>query len=304
MYRYILEPYKGSNSRYDCPNCANKKTFVRYIETETGKHIAANVGKCNRESNCSYHYTPKQYFSDNNLSIEGLKRAPKEQLIKPQSTPISYIPNELFKRSLGRYEENNLITYLIGLFGLDTTFDLIQSYYIGTSKHWNGATVFWQIDTENKIRTGKIMLYDSNNGKRIKSPYPFITWVHTVLKKKEYNLQQCFFGEHLIGREPEKTVAIVESEKTAIISSVYLPQFIWIAVGGLNHLTAERCEVLRGRKAILFPDLNAFDKWQVKANELSDIATFKVSDLLENSASEAEKRQGLDLADYLIRIKK
>ena len=35
-------------------------------------------------------------------------------------------------------------------------------------------------------------------------------------------LKQCFFGEHLL-REKTMPVAIVESEKTAIISSVYLP---------------------------------------------------------------------------------
>ena len=299
MYRYTLEKYKGLNTRYDCPNCGIKKTFTRYVHTETGKYIAANVGRCNRESNCGYHYTPKQYFSDNSISTEGLKTLPKQQLTRPQPKPISHIPSELFKMSLGKYEENNFICYLIGLFGLDTTFELIQTYFIGTSKHWKGATVFWQIDTENKIRTGKIMLYDSDTGKRVKKPYPHITWVHKILKKKEYNLKQCFFGEHLIDKEPEKTIAIVESEKTAIIASVYLPQFIWVAVGGLNYLNPEKCKILEGRNIILYPDLNSYDKWQQKANELSDIATFKVSNLLEINASEAEKQQGLDLADYL-----
>ena len=34
----------------------------------------------------------------------------------------------------------------------------MKRYKVGTSKYWDGATVFWQTDNQNKIRTGKIML--------------------------------------------------------------------------------------------------------------------------------------------------
>jgi Domain of unknown function (DUF6371) len=124
--------------------------------------------------------------------------------------------------------------------------------------------------------------------------------VHSSLKDSTFNLQQCFFGEHLLKDEPLKPVAIVESEKTAIIASVYLPEFIWLAVGSINNLNFEKCKVVQGRNVILYPDLNAFHKWQQKSKELSGIANFKVSDLLEFRASETEKQQGLDLCDYLI----
>ena len=99
-----------------------------------------------------------------------------------------------------------------------------------------------------------------------------------------------------------KPVAIVESEKTAVIASVYLPQFIWVAVGSLTNLNAEKCSILKGRTVTLFPDLNGFEKWSSKAKELSHLANFTVSDLLERKASEAEKKQGFDLADYLIKF--
>jgi hypothetical protein len=79
---------------------------------------------------------------------------------------------------------------------------------------------------------------------------------------------------------------------------VYLPQFIWLAVGSLTNLNAEKCKVLKGRSVTLFPDLNGFEKWSAKAKEFS----FTVSDLLERKASEAERKQGLDLADYLIKF--
>ena len=114
-------------------------------------------------------------------------------------------------------------------------------------------------------------------------------------------MKQCLFGEHLL-KDKTKSIAIVESEKTAVIASVYLPQFIWLAVGSLTNLTNEKCRVLAGRTVILFPDLNGFEKWSNKAKELSHITIFTVSDLLERKATDAERKQGLDLADYLIKF--
>ena len=53
---------------------------------------------------------------------------------------------------------------------------------------------------------------------------------------------------------------------------------------------------------VLFPDLKGFEKWNTKAKELSTLASFTVSDLLERKATETEKQQGFDLADYLIKF--
>ena len=163
------------------------------------------------------------------------------------------------------------------------------------------ATVFWQIDSSGKIHTGKIMLYNPTTGKRVKEPFSHIAWVHKVLKQDDYELKQCMFGAHLL-YDKTKPVALVESEKTDIIASLYMPQYIWLAAGSLTNLTAEKCKVLKGRKVMLFPDLNAYDKWCQKADELSHIAQFSVSDLLEQKATEAEKQQGLDLVDYLLKF--
>jgi hypothetical protein len=188
------------------------------------------------------------------------------------------------------------------LFDVDLTRQLIARYFIGSSNHWTGATVFWQIDAKGKIRTGKIMLYSPITGKRVKEPYNHITWVHSAMKQNEYKVRQCFFGEHLLRSDPQKPVAIVESEKTAIIASVYLPDFIWVAVGGIMNLNEEKCKVLAGRTVIMYPDLKAFEKWKAKAAELSHLARFTVSDLLESKASDADIQQGYDLADFLIRL--
>ena len=50
------------------------------------------------------------------------------------------------------------------------------------------------------------------------------------------------------------SVCVVEAEKTAVIMSEHFPQYLWMATGGLNELTAVKLFPLRGRKIILFPD--------------------------------------------------
>lgn len=305
-HRYILEPYKGMNTRYHCPNCQqSNKTFSRYIETETGEQIHPTVGRCNRESNCGHHYTPKQYFQDNNISFDTPQpKAYNPRPVTPQPKPVSFISVEVFKASLKAHETNHFVQFLINLFGVEVASELVSRYFIATSKHWNGATVFWQIDTQGKVRTGKIMLYNPTTGKRVKNIEQPVYWAHKALKQPEFELRQCLFGEHLL-IDKTKPVAIVESEKTAVIASVYLPQFVWVAVGSLTNLNAEKCSILLGRTVTLFPDLNGFEKWSNKSKELSTRmfgTIFTVSDLLERKATESEKKQGFDLADYLIKF--
>jgi hypothetical protein len=307
-HQFVLEPYKGMKTRYTCPQCT-KKEFTRYIDTTTGEHVAHDVGMCNRVDNCGHHYTPKAFFADNpELSkkddwkkSDAYKNRVIASKVMTEEKPISFIDLYNFKGSLRDYEANNFIKFLINRFGSEPTIEVIERYFIGTSKHWQGATIFWQVDIEGKVRTGKIMLYNHDTGKRVKEPFNHIHWAHSLLKIENFNLKQCFFGEHLL-KEPIKTVAIVESEKTAVIASLYLPQFVWVAIGSLSNLTAERCEILQGRNVVLYPDLNGFDKWLLKAKGFSSIAKFTVSDLLECNASEEEKKKGLDIADYLLRF--
>ena len=61
-------------------------------------------------------------------------------------------------------------------FGSEETAEAVELYKIGTSKKWNGATIFWQLNDSGNCRTGKIMLYDRMTGHRVKTGYPHITW--------------------------------------------------------------------------------------------------------------------------------
>lgn len=306
--RYILEPYNGSKTRHRCPRCEKERSFCRYIDTETKEYINLNVGRCNREVKCGYHYTPKQFFTDHPTVGHPSFQTPKPEFRKSAGNhqSISTIPIEYLKKSLCHYQSNNLVQFLLSKLGSDELEKTVNQYLIGTSKHWNGSTTFWQIDQNGHIRTGKIMHYNPNTGHRTKQPYSLITWVHKVLKLENFQLSQCFFGEHLLSIYPDKQISVVESEKTAIIASVYFPQFIWLATGGKNGCkwtSQEVFKVLKGRKVILWPDINAYDDWAKRAEALKNHGYHvAVSDLLEKNASEKERASGWDLADFLIQF--
>ena len=301
-FRYILEPYKGRSTRFMCPSCHKKGSFTHYIDSETEERLNPLVGICNREINCGYHYPPRQYFQEN-----GITRVQSYQLsIRPRPILVkepSFIPQDIFRSSFTNREfaDNHFIRYLIELFGLEITTELVDKYHIGNSTYWKSATVFWQVDILGRVRAGKIMLYDPDTGKRVKSPFKYINWTHKIFNLEGFELKQCFFGEHLL-RDCEKPVAIVESEKTATIASAYFPDFTWLACGSLNNLNAEICSVLKGHQVTLFPDLNCFNKWSQKAKTMRHITSIAVSDLLEIKANDQEREGGLDLADYLIRF--
>ncbi|SIT94651.1 DUF6371 domain-containing protein [Pontibacter indicus] len=299
-YRFCLEPYAGKKSRHTCPSCEKRNEFTRYIDMNTEQYLNANVGRCNRISKCSYHYTPSQYF-ENNPDQHDNYVSPKEEPLTFRKG-VSYVPDTVFRNSLRKYDQNNFVAYINTLFSSEQISQLISRYFIGTAKRWKGATVFYQVDTKGRVRAGKIIQYNPITGKRIKNPRDHVSWVHSALKLPDYNLEQCFFGEHLLSIGQKKTVAIVESEKTAIVASVYFPELIWLAAGSINGLSYKKCQVLRGREIILYPDLNGFEEWSNKAIQLSNISTFEVSDILERWGTEVDRKNGLDLADFLIRV--
>jgi hypothetical protein len=314
--KFKLKPYSGPQSRYVCPQCNHRaKTFVRYIDTQTGEQLADHVGRCNRLDQCAYHFKPGRFFKNQRgAQPHRVYLPPKRQCYvlgpsQPKPQP-DYIPPQLVNQSFTAYNNNNFVKYIENRYSFAIANELVGRYRIGTSRHWPGATIFWQLDAQGKVRTGKVMLYSRETGKRVRQPYNHIAWAHKIIGKgqatgqplKNYNLKQCLFGEHLLATDPYKPVAIVESEKTAIIASVVIPKFVWLACGSLEGLSAEKCKVLKGRQVMLFPDANAYDKWQLKAIQLQGAipqTIFLVSNVLENTATEQFRKAGSDIGDLV-----
>ncbi len=218
---------------------------------------------------------------------------------------MSRIDDAMVAATMRSYDRNNLFAFVATIIGSDEARRLMEMYRVGTSKHWQGATVFWQISNDGEVRGGKIMLYDRLTGHLVQEPFPHINWVHSVLRLPDFKLTQCFFGEHLLPYIRDKPVAIVESEKTAILATHYLPKYLWLATGGkcscLNREAIQAIQALRGREVMLVPDLNATDDWRKKLT-LFDDSGIKATlfESLEQMATDEQREQGLDIADFLI----
>ena len=192
-----------------------------------------------------------------------------------------------------------------------------QRYQLGHSK--DGGVIFWQIDESQKVRDGKIMYY-RDDCHRDHDRHP--DWVTNRLKihygyDGDLPVDRCLFGLHLLVEggnispltlhlpPSTKSLAIVESEKTAVILSELYPQCIWLASGGLSMLNAAKLWPLRERKVILFPDTDpegkAFQSWQSIATTAQEHFKYpiRVSRILEDHATPAQKSAKIDLVDFL-----
>lgn len=307
-HRFILQPYKGVATRHTCPACHRKRCFSRYIDTEGEITFPEDVGRCDREQSCGYHRSPKDYFSLNPQDKPRHSDWPAPSANRAVQTehpkPTSFIAAETVAQTLHGYDCNNLYLFLRSKFGTDDAMRLMNEYRVGTSRHWPGACVFWQTDIDGRTRTGKVMLYDADNGKRVKYPFNHVSWAHSLLKIPGFNLRQCFFGEHLLPMNRGKPVAIVESEKTALVAAWYLPQYVWLATGGKNGcLNHDALRVLRGKQVVLYPDLGATDEWRKKLPMLRQLGIeADIFSFMDDVATVTDVTAGYDIADYLLQI--
>lgn len=207
----------------------------------------------------------KVYTEDFNTAIKSIinhftigntpqpKYTPPPPAPEPQTVYLSSLEMEQ-SCNVEYYLQNNLLQWLSEIVGIDVVIETTQKYYVGTSNKTYfgaGATVFWYVDSFG-VRYAKVVQYDPQTGKRNReSKYPFLQPKHH--NGKGYT--PCFFGEHLIQDAPQnQIVCIVESEKTAIICSIFCPSFLWIASGGTNGITAKKTESLKGRTVYLITD--------------------------------------------------
>jgi hypothetical protein len=230
------------------------------------------------------------------LSLSG-----NSQTAKPPSLHLPYtIARQRFEQSLSRLESNNFLKRLQVLFCNDTATQIAKLYYLGTSQQQPGARVFWQVDTDWQIRTGKVLRHDPATGQRIQQAQDPTVWVHEALGLQDYQFRQCLFGLHLLARYPDKPVGIVLREESAIVLTVFWAEYVWIALGEIGNLTADRFEPLKGRVVVLFPDLGNFEQWQTKVGKMDGFPSLRVSDHLERNAPIEAMQNGYYVADLLL----
>lgn len=338
-YRYTLQPYAGPASRYTCPSCERRRELARYLDTQTGELLAPEFGKCNRADSCGYHLSPyhpgpggttyaEQWYLDTRaqlspgpLALARHRPANGHHVPTPAPAPrpVAVIPPDVLAATLGSYDRNNLARLLRLHFGRGVADELLSRFRLGTSEHWPGACVFWLIDERGRARGGQVVLYDET-GHTVKTPRRCTTWAHTALAARCHQRGQpapawladyaapntpkspCLFGLPQLSTAPAGgPVAVVESAKTAVFCTPYLPTYTWLATMGKSYLTPDRLTPLRGRRICLFPDAAALTDWQRRAAELRGLGfDVTVSAWLETTATPAQLAAGYDLADLLL----
>ena len=317
MKNYSLQGYKGVATRHTCPNCGDKRSFAYYVDEEN-MPLHPSVGRCNHESSCGYHYTPKQYFQDHPecrtsdaSSFDGQMKEVKSKStpIEPQKpTAIGYVPIHYVEKS--KSVQSNFFRFLSTLLGnyygsksQEVLNRLLDEYRLGATR--DSSVIFWQIDKNSNVRTGKVMQYNPEDGHRIKTEQgASINWIHSILKKQkvlpeEWQLSQCLFGEHLLSLYPDKVVVLVESEKSAIIGSAIFPDYVWLATGGKSQMKEDKLRVLSGRTVLLFPDADGYAEWKQRAESMTYCKAI-VSDIIEKHATPKQKADHIDIADWII----
>lgn len=179
---------------------------------------------------------------------------------KPLKNTIQQIDRAIFKRTLQDYETNVFVCWLTERFGAAAA-SAISRYFVGTGK--GGGTIFWQIDQFQRVRTANVIQY-LPTGKRNKDIPPGKPKDRDgkSLYTSYQGFTPCFFGEHLLLQAgAEDLIGLVESEKTAIIASIALPEVHgkrvhWMAASGNNGITHEKAQALRGLNVMLCPDFS------------------------------------------------
>lgn len=167
-----------------------------------------------------------------------------------------------------------------------------QRYYLGKTK--NGQPVFWMIDD-------MLTPLDAHIGST--------AWMSTLLKAREpliasWQVTHCLFGLHLL-RVAGGGVCVVEAEKSAVLLSELLPEYVWMAYATTAHLSPELFAPLQGHKVILFPRTDPTLSTYLFFKDLAALVRQRyglditVDTTLEKRASPSQKDRCIDLVDFL-----
>lgn len=258
----------------------------------------------------------KKYSIDTDMT--DFNYTPPPPRPKPAPLPMLALPMAMVEiREPGR-EQNTLVNWLRTGIRWDATQrrridDVLKAYHVGHARQ--GHTIFWQIDNDGIVHTGKMMLYRPDGHRDREARYGF-DWIHSALfrdkRLPQYDedrleAKPTLFGLHLLDRYgPFATVNIVESEKTALIMAIAYGNHtgqVWMACGGLEMLNRERLKPIieQHRRIVLYPDRDGIDRWRAKLENLRYDRMHLNAEPVLNWWREEDGPKA-DVADVVVRI--
>lgn len=260
-YKYSLRPHRNGGKEI-CPMCG-KKSFVPYIYNDTDEMIDPTCGRCDHEQSCGYHLTPAEFFKSNpDMKLT----AWNEAYSKPQPSIINFCVLDEWKarQTADEAMQCDFAQGLAKFFDTDLVSQAISRYQV-QSIGYNRNTAFPCISKEEDVTDVMVLGYgmdlhrnevcyhfygDNDRKAQLKEHYPY-----------GYTYAPCYFGEHLLGENPEKNVGLVESQKTAVICSLIFPEIVWLASCGCGNFSVTKSNVLKDRRVFAYPDKGSTDKW-------------------------------------------
>ena len=181
-----------------------------------------------------------------------------------KAAPNDRLLIEIPKQDIGCHY-SSLTDYLDKMAGYDSKLlsaidRSVMGFHLGAiTKLVNGhyGTVLPRINRNNKVVGGSVQYIDTESGAVLQRE-PLVKHLYNWYCFDYYTDDEVFFGEHLLSN---KSVAIVQEEKTALLGTLAEPAVDWLAVGESYNLTKGMMSKLAGRRVVLFPDDMSCDYW-------------------------------------------
>ena len=287
---------------YKCFKCGAKGGVVEFLKAHENLSFPDAIRWLGRKYSIPVDDVPFDY-------------TPPPPRPKPAPLPMLEIPDGMVRP--GRLEQDNLVRWIriIPWDGAQRARidKVLAEYKVGHSR--KGYTVFWQIDNEGIVRTGKMMLYypadHEKAGHRDKETRYNFTWVHTTLNHlhlidtSKAEMKQCLFGLHLLDAYPNAEVKIVESEKTAVLMAIAYGNHatqVWMSCGGAENLTRDKLSpiIKAGRRITIYPDRDKVGEWTDRAY-IIDYERLTVDSDPVTKWWRPEDGEKADIADVVVR---
>lgn len=311
---FKISPKKNT---YSCYSCGAHGNSVDFLMAKQGLSYPDALRWLAKKYSIVIPEDEKESWSDRlNAIIEKAKQAEARRLSERQQPKILYLPLETPAEMMKNTNDSDLVRWLYSMPWNDDQRGrlpkMIKNYAVGVSR--DGLSVFWQIDEQARVHTGKMMRYKADGHRDKDSQYNF-DWVHSklfrqgVYNEEEYDYETCLFGQHLLPFCPKAQINLVESEKTALIMATYhggMTQNLWLATGGLQFFDRKHIQVLidQGRDIVVYPDKDGSKAWAERTLQLikeTGYKKLKVNPTIISNQWQPCDGPKADIADITIR---
>lgn len=259
-----------------CPKCGSTQ-FENYVDSYSGFCLDYSVGRC-YSPKCGYDLSPEAYIKE--ITEEKKEFTIVDFLFNPKPNNFNTINPVYLMDTIGL--DSNFLVYLRSEFSADEVLKAVYDYMISATD--DKKTIFWRIDRFGRILMGKSMSYKSIFSEEKTDECEFIyntpsmDWLNDYgLKQedldKDYNkdleMGQCLFGEHLIRQYPNKPIAIMESEFDAIILSLSVPNFNFMAIGEFENFNSKNINPFKDNLIVALPNSGNMKLWMDRANNIN-----------------------------------